>query len=63
MIRTPIPDESAAEVMFLSDRTCCVCRDPKRKTEIHHIDGDPTNNMLDNLAVICKDCHSDAHTT
>ena len=31
--------------------------------EIHHIDGDPSRNSLDNLAVLCKDCHSDAHTT
>ncbi|MCH8149149.1 MAG: HNH endonuclease [Planctomycetes bacterium] len=60
--RTPIPDALAAEVMFASDRTCCVCRDPNRKTEIHHIDGDPSNNDRSNLAVVCKDDHSEAHT-
>lgn len=60
--RTPIPNELAAEVMFASDRTCCVCRDPNRKTEIHHIDGDPSNNDRSNLAVVCKDHQSDAHT-
>lgn len=48
--------------MFASDRTCCVCRDPSRKTEIHHIDDDPSNNDISNLAVVCKDHHSDAHT-
>ncbi len=60
--RFPIPDELAAEVMFASDRTCCVCRDPNRKTEIHHIDGDPSNNDRSNLAVVCKDHQSEAHT-
>jgi len=61
--RIQIPDELAAKVMFASDRTCCVCRDPTRKTEIHHIDGDPSNNEFSNLAVVCKDCQSEAHTT
>jgi len=60
--RIPIPDELAAKVMFASDRTCCVCRDQTRKTEIHHIDGDPSNNDFSNLAVMCKDHQSDAHT-
>lgn len=60
--RVPIPDALAAEVMFASDRTCCVCRNPARKTEIHHIDSDPSNNAFNNLAVVCKDCQSDAHT-
>lgn len=60
--RIPIPDNVAAEVMFASDRTCCVCREPNRKTEIHHIDGDPSNNDISNLAVVCKDHQSDAHT-
>lgn len=52
----------AAQVLFSSDRTCCVCREPDKKTQIHHIDGNPGNNSFDNLCVICLDCHSDAHT-
>jgi hypothetical protein len=63
VVRITIPEERAAEVMFLADRTCCICRDPRRKVEIHHIDGDPSHNDINNLSVICKDCHSDAHTT
>lgn len=60
--KIPIPDKLASKVMFASDRVCCVCRDSSRKTEIHHIDEDPSNNKFDNLAVMCKDDHSDAHT-
>ena len=63
MLRTPISPELAAEVLFRSDRTCCVCRDRNRKVEIHHVDEDPRNNDIGNLIVLCKDCHSDAHTT
>ncbi len=60
--RVPIPDDLVADVMLASDRTCCVCRDPNRKTEIHHIDHDPSNNDFANLAVVCKDHQSEAHT-
>ena len=59
--RIPIPDDRAAEVMVASDRTCCVCRAANNKTQIHHIDGDPSNNTFENLAVICLFCHVDAH--
>jgi hypothetical protein len=61
--RVPIPDDIAAAVMFASDRTCCVCRLEKHKVQIHHIDEDPSNNTIENLAVICPNCHTDAHTT
>lgn len=61
--RVPIPKKLAAEVMFASDRTCCVCRLEKNKVQIHHIDENPSNNVFDNLAVICLHCHSDSHTT
>ena len=60
--RIPVPPGLAGRVLFASDRTCCVCRQPGRKVEIHHIDGDPSNNAFSNLAVVCKDCQSDAHT-
>jgi hypothetical protein len=30
--------------------------------QIHHIDDDPSNNVEENLAVVCNNHHSDAHT-
>jgi hypothetical protein len=57
--RTEIPSEIAAQVLFESDRTCCVCRVPGRPIQIHHIDDDPSNSPADNLAVLCFDCHRD----
>lgn len=28
------------------------------RLEIHHIDGDRTNNNMDNLQILCPNCHS-----
>lgn len=60
--RIKIPDDVAAEVMFASDRTCCICKDSNRNVQIHHIDGDPSNNDPSNLAVLCTDHHSEVHS-
>lgn len=58
-IRIGIPDDIAAKVLFLSDRTCCVCRSTNKPIQIHHIDENPANNHPDNLSVLCLDCHND----
>ena len=29
--------------------------------EVHHKDGDRTNNKSDNLEIICRNCHSEKH--
>lgn len=55
--RVEIPSEIAAEVQFQSDRICCVCRQPRRPITLHHIDGDPSNSVSENIAVLCLDCH------
>jgi len=52
-----IPDDLVAQVQFLSDRTCCICRIPNRGIQVHHIDGNESNNDIDNLAVLCLECH------
>jgi hypothetical protein len=56
-IRVPIPDDVAAEILFLSDRTCCVCNIRGKQVQIHHIDENPSNNSIDNLSVLCFECH------
>ena len=45
--------------MFLADMTCCVCREKRKPVQIHHIDEDPAHDEMDNLAVLCLDCHHD----
>jgi hypothetical protein len=55
--RTPVPKEIAARVLFEHDRTCCVCRHRGKPVQIHHLNEDPSSHSLDNLAVLCFDCH------
>lgn len=58
-IRTPIPSDLAADVMLSSDSTCCVCRERGKTLQIHHIDDDPSNNVFENLSILCLECHTD----
>jgi len=57
--KIPIPDNIAAEILFLTDRTCCKCNIRGKGIQIHHIDENPANNIIDNLAPLCLDCHSE----
>lgn len=31
------------------------------EVEVHHVDGDRSNNSLDNLIPVCNECHRDIH--
>ena len=61
--RVPIPEEIVTSVMYSSDRTCCVCNERGRPTQIHHVDENPNNNAITNLAVMCLLCHNETMTT
>jgi hypothetical protein len=55
--RTEIPPETAAKVMFNHGRICCVCNEPEKAVQIHHIDENPSNHAIENLAVLCLEDH------
>jgi len=57
-IPTTIPKDLATEVLYASNRTCCVCGEREKATQIHHIDGNPGNNVFKNLSVLCLECHN-----
>ena len=58
--RLPIPEEIRARLLLWSARHCCFCGKPCRMNiEIHHIDGNRTNNEIDNLVPLCFDCHGE----
>ncbi len=59
--RNKVPKTVLSEVMHLSDRKCCI--DQKERVQLHHIDGNPNNNNIENLALLCLDCHDDATKT
>lgn len=48
----------ADSLMFANDHTCCICREKGKHVQIHHIDGDDSNNDPANLAILCIECHS-----
>lgn len=60
-MRTPIPDDVAAELLYQHDRTCCVCNESGKAIQIHHIDENPSNHSLENLAVLCLQHHEETH--
>jgi hypothetical protein len=55
-----IPEDTKIKVISLSNNRCCVCQTPF--VVLHHIDTNPSNNALDNLAPLCPNCHSQAHS-
>lgn len=58
MSRQNVPDKTAIEVLAANHHTCCICRERRKHVQLHHIDGDPSNNDPENLAVVCLDDHS-----
>lgn len=42
----------------MSDHTCCVCNERGKAVQIHHINEDPSDNNLANLAVLCLEDHN-----
>ena len=56
--RTTIPKKIASHVRWLSDDTCCICNERKKDIQLHHIDEDPQNHSIKNLAVPCLECHN-----
>jgi 5-methylcytosine-specific restriction endonuclease McrA len=40
---------------------CEDCGQQYGELQIHHKDGNPNNNHIDNLVVLCKGCHAERH--
>jgi len=64
-----IPPEKAILVYFFSKFRCSICG-TKEDLTVHHLDhkgrnkldkGEPQNNRLDNLVVLCRKCHGTLH--
>lgn len=58
MSRQSVPDNIAVKVLAANRHTCCICREGGKHVQLHHIDGNPSNNVPQNLAVVCLDHHS-----
>ncbi len=64
MSRPSIPQSTQTEVFIASRRRCCICfgleRSVDRKRgQIAHLDGNPSNNEFENLAYLCLEHHDE----
>lgn len=61
-MRKKIPHNIEVQILLRNKHACCICRETGlyKDVVIHHIDGNPNNNKLENLAVLCLDHHSKA---
>lgn len=58
--RIPVPEEDRAKMLLWCARHCCFCgKACTTNIVVHHIDGDSSNNDLDNLIPVCFDCHGE----
>ena len=53
--RKPLKESTRLEIISKCNNRCCICQTPF--IQIHHIDGNPSNNDLENLAPLCPNCH------
>jgi AbiTii len=62
--RKKTPQEIETDVLTKSARRCCICFGVQmdlstKKGQIAHLDGDPSNSEMDNLAYLCMPHHDD----
>lgn len=58
--RKSIPKEIRRKLLVFSRHECCICNNRIGRNEIHHINGDPSDNREDNLIPLCPNCHTQA---
>ena len=49
-----------AQVFAVYGRKCADCSRSDGPLEVHHVNGDPTDNRIRNLIPLCRDCHRKA---
>jgi HNH endonuclease len=61
-LRPSIPATVRREILIEASYRCAVprCRSPLA-IDVHHIDGNPANNVASNLIALCPTCHSAYH--
>jgi len=53
--REKIPPKIESQILLANKHACCICQ--KMHVQIHHIDGNPNNNDISNLAILCIEHH------
>lgn len=60
--RPQVPKQLADRILVKSRHTCCICHTGRVTAQIHHADGDPSNNDEENLIPLCPNCHARAES-
>jgi hypothetical protein len=55
--RIPVPLWLKRSLIKAVDSICERCDEYFPFPQIHHVDGDPKNNVHENLMVVCPNCH------
>lgn len=58
--RKNLTSQQKEKLLSMNAGVCSVCKIRGRGVNFHHIDGNPSNNVLDNIAILCVKDH-DAH--
>ena len=64
MSRQKLPVQTETHVLLMSGRRCCICFGLRgdggiKRGQIAHLDGDPSNGSVENLAFLCLDHHDE----
>ena len=57
MARIQVPQKMAQRLYEKNANSCCVCKRTGIGLNLHHIDGDSSNTVEENLAVLCINEH------
>ncbi len=52
-----------ADLMWKSDRVCCIYHEARKGVQVHHVDGRRAGDGLENLALLCHEHHEEASKT
>lgn len=61
MTRIDPTESQRTRLLEANAHRCCVCKRPNLGLHLHHIDGDSSNTVNDNLAVLCVEDHDRHH--
>lgn len=57
--RTKLPKIVEKRVFQEANSKCAFCSEKEiAALQIHHIDGDPAHNLIENLLLVCANCHA-----